>query len=106
MRYRPSLSGLLLLSLLSSPGCSRTAVAIRAEVEPVLPPAALLTRRPEPACRPTRNADLVQCITDLREWGRQCEGDRAALAGWRTGAEQAASLPETPQEPRPWWRPW
>lgn len=104
MRYRRPLSGLTLLCLLSSAGCSRTVTAVRPEVTPVLPPLALIAERPEPPCRAARNRDLVMCILDLRTWGRQSEADKAALRAWRDGAEQAARPPQEPQG-RGWW-PW
>lgn len=98
----PLCLSLLALSLLS--GCGRTAVAVRPEVLPILPPPVWLVPRPEPGCAVVVNGDLTHCLQTLAGWGRQCEGDKASLAAWRTGAEQAARPQETRQE-RGWW-PW
>lgn len=69
-----------------------------------MPPAALMAQRAEPACRFDRNRDLAACIVSLRGAFRQCEADKAALAAWRAGAEQAAR-PQEKAQGRGWW-PW
>lgn len=100
---RPATGPLFLFLLASSLllGCGRTAVAVRPEVLPILPPPVWLVPRPEPACAIVVNGDLTRCLQSLADWGRQCETDKAAIGAWREGAEQAA----TPAPPvKRWWQ--